>query len=139
MPEAGTRPEPSRYAQLEVGGTELGALNLGGERDVFGDAASGDVIAGQMTIESEGTASNTTVGSGGNLTFVPIPVSRSSAPAISSAIEAINLALDGIPSSVNKLETTPRPPGAQYGAPTARIVRRGAAGICHTFVLHSDA
>src|SRR5262245_39390426 len=47
------------------GGTDLGALISGGVQDVFGLASGATVFTGSQVVESGGTASNTTVSSGG--------------------------------------------------------------------------
>jgi autotransporter passenger strand-loop-strand repeat protein len=52
---------------ISGGGTDLGAQIRGGEQDVFGTASGATVFAGSQVVESGGTASNTTVSSGGTL------------------------------------------------------------------------
>ena len=49
------------------GGTDLGALISGGEQDVFGFASGATVFSGLQIVEFGGTASGTTVSSGGTL------------------------------------------------------------------------
>jgi autotransporter passenger strand-loop-strand repeat protein len=52
---------------VSAGGTDLGAQIFGGEQDVFGVARGATVIFGSQVVESGGTASGTTVSSGGTL------------------------------------------------------------------------
>jgi autotransporter passenger strand-loop-strand repeat protein len=49
------------------GGSDLGALISGGEQEVFGYASSATVFAGAQIVESGGSATDTTVSSGGML------------------------------------------------------------------------
>ena len=52
---------------VSAGGTDLGALISGGEQGVFGYASGATVLTGSQVVESGGTASSTTVSSGGTL------------------------------------------------------------------------
>ena len=52
---------------VSAGGTDLGAQISGGEQDVYGLASGATVFTGSQVVESGGTASGTTVSSGGTL------------------------------------------------------------------------